>query len=58
MAHTVFGRGDSDGIVRQTKLFFLWAMLHEVDLDTGSHLARQFAKVGKATSGDIVPMAS
>ena len=27
---------------------------HEVRLDTGSHLARQFAKVGRAASGDIV----
>ena len=29
-------------------------MMHEVHLDTCSHLARQFAKIGRITSSDIV----
>ena len=54
MAHTCFGRSDSDGVIRQSDLLFLWVMMHEARLDMGSHLARQFARVGRAASCNIV----
>ncbi|KAJ1400102.1 hypothetical protein SESBI_29828 [Sesbania bispinosa] len=54
MANSVFGRGESFGNVRQTELFLLWAMVNALPVDTGSHLACQFSKVGKAMTGDIV----
>ncbi|KAJ1406078.1 hypothetical protein SESBI_25333 [Sesbania bispinosa] len=54
MAHSMFGRGESLGNVKQTELFLLWAMVNALLVDTGSHLARQFSKMGKAVTGDIV----
>lgn len=54
MANTLFGRGDSDGSVRQDELLFLWAMLHGVHLDTGSHMVRHLLKVAKKGDGSIV----
>lgn len=51
MAHIIFGRGDSDGVVRQSGLLFLLAMLYNVNLDTWSHMMRYFAKVGKTPFG-------
>ncbi len=55
MSNTLFGRGDSDGVVRQSELLFLWNMLHpEVQLDAGSHLITHMVKVGKASAGKIV----
>lgn len=33
---------------------FLWAMLENIHLDTGSHLVRHFTKVSRASAGNIV----
>ncbi|KAJ1422818.1 hypothetical protein SESBI_12759 [Sesbania bispinosa] len=54
MAHSMFGMGKSLVNVRQTELFLLWAMVKAFPVDIGSHLARQFSKVCKAVTGDIV----
>lgn len=54
ISNTIFGRGDSDGVVRMSELICLWNMLYEGNVDTGSHLIRHLVKVGKATKGDIV----
>ncbi|WVZ18098.1 hypothetical protein V8G54_005420, partial [Vigna mungo] len=53
MAHTLFARGDSPSAVRKSELLFLWGMVNEVQFDSGAWLARQFLKVGKASSGQI-----
>lgn len=54
MANTLFGRGESEGVARQTELYFLWAMIENFDIDTGAYLARQFERVAKASKGGIV----
>lgn len=54
MTHTIFGRGESKSVVRQSELLHLWAMINNVNIDTGSHFIRHLVKVGKATTGSIV----
>ncbi|KAJ1398734.1 hypothetical protein SESBI_30828 [Sesbania bispinosa] len=46
--------GESLGNVKRIEIFLLWAMVNALPVDTGSHLARQFSKVGKAATSDIV----
>ncbi|WVZ01768.1 hypothetical protein V8G54_022574, partial [Vigna mungo] len=53
MAHTLFARDDSHSAVRKSELLFLWGMVNDVSLDSRAWLARQFLKVGKASSGQI-----
>lgn len=40
--------------MQHSELLFLWTIMHGISLDTGTHLARQFAQSGKAKTGDIV----
>ncbi|GAB4829217.1 hypothetical protein Ancab_018883 [Ancistrocladus abbreviatus] len=54
MAHIVFRCGNSDGVVRQSKLFLLWAMMNEFNIDMGLYMVGQLARVGKAKTGSIV----
>lgn len=54
MANTLFGRRESEGVARQSKLFFLWAITNQFAVNSGSFLARQFDKVAKASKGNIV----
>ncbi|XP_012568789.1 uncharacterized protein [Cicer arietinum] len=54
MANTLFGRRESEGVARQSELFFLWAITNQFAVNSGSFLARQFDKVAKASKGDIV----
>ncbi|KAL0405378.1 UNVERIFIED_CONTAM: hypothetical protein Slati_3851700 [Sesamum latifolium] len=54
LAHTLFGRGDSEGVVRRSELFVMWAMVNDFSIDTGSLLARQFSKIANSNVGAIV----
>lgn len=54
MSHIIFGHKDSDDIVCQSELIFLWAMLEIIHLDTSSHLVRHLAEVDKGLTGNIV----
>lgn len=54
MSHTVFLCGDSDSVVCHSELIFLWLILNNIDLDSGSYLVRHLAKAGKASARNIV----
>lgn len=54
MSDTIFGHRDSNDVVYRSELMFLWVILNNIDLDSGSHLVRYLAKVGKASMGNIV----
>ncbi|KAK4415168.1 hypothetical protein Salat_2624000 [Sesamum alatum] len=54
LAHTLFGRGDSEGVVRCSELFVLWAMVNDFQIDTGSFFIRQFSKIANSESDVIV----
>lgn len=41
-------------MVRQSKLFFLWAMLYEFRVNTAFYLAKEFKKVARASKGAIM----
>ncbi|GAB2266505.1 hypothetical protein Dimus_001509 [Dionaea muscipula] len=53
MAQTIFGRGDSEGVVRQSELLFFDAMFSGLGVDAGAFLAQHLLKVAHSTHGDI-----
>ena len=54
MSKMIFGRGESDGVVRKIELYSLWAMLNKVDFDSGFHFLQTLWRAAKASSGMIV----
>lgn len=50
----IFGRGESDGMIRQIELFILRAMLHDSRIDSSYYLVRQLFKVARASKGVII----
>lgn len=54
MANTIFGCGDSEGVVCQSELIILWAMINDVNIDTGSHFIRHLVKIRKGSAGAII----
>jgi len=53
LAHTLFAQGDNTVAVRKYELLFMWSMVNDFHLDSGTWLAHQLTKVGKASSGNI-----
>lgn len=54
LVHTIFGGRESDNMVTQSELFFLWAMVNDFWINTGYYLAKHQHKVVKATKGAII----
>ncbi|KAK4426562.1 hypothetical protein Salat_1424800 [Sesamum alatum] len=54
LAHTLFGRGDSAGVVCHSELFVLWGMVNNFQIDTSSFLICQFSKIANSESDAIV----
>lgn len=55
MAHTIFGRGDTEG-VRSNDLALLWCMVRQnrMNMNSGPSIAKQLESVAKASSRAIV----
>ncbi|XP_021650013.2 uncharacterized protein LOC110642325 isoform X1 [Hevea brasiliensis] len=53
MSHSIFGRGESTGVVSRNELFFLWAMETGQRVNTGYWLSNQFSHVARG-NGKIV----
>ncbi|GAB2292599.1 hypothetical protein Dimus_026836 [Dionaea muscipula] len=53
MTQTIFGRGDSEGVVRQSELLFFDAMFSDLGVDAGAFLSQHLLKVAHSTHGDI-----
>jgi len=53
LAYSMFGRGDSQGVISQTELFFMSSMISETPVNVAAFVAAHLSKVGKAVSGDI-----
>lgn len=51
LALIIFGHGESDSMVQQIELFFIWAMLYEGRINIAFYLAKQFMKVVRAQKG-------
>lgn len=54
ISHTIFGRGDNNGVVPRSESLFLWAIHNNIHLNTSSHLVRHLIKVDKASARNIV----
>lgn len=53
MAHSIFGRGDSTGVVNRNELFMMWAMMTKTAVNTGFWICTHFSHVARSTSGKI-----
>ncbi|XP_020273363.1 uncharacterized protein LOC109848329 [Asparagus officinalis] len=54
MANTIFGRGESVSVFRDTEVFLLYCLVNRMVVDVGYFLAKQLEKIGKSSVGDIV----
>lgn len=54
MTHIIFECGDNDRVIHQSKLIFLWAMIHNINIDRGLHFMRYLTKVVRASAGNII----
>ena len=53
MSLSIFGRGESTGVVSRVELFFLWAMTNGVQVNTGAWFLKHLLHVAKSPTGKI-----
>lgn len=53
LAYTMFGRGDSTGVVTKRELYLLHAMIYDVPVNVAAFVADHLTPMGKATKGAI-----
>ena len=53
MALSLFGRGESTGVVSRVELLFLWAMANNVQVNSGAWFLKHLLHVAKSPTGKI-----